>query len=342
MKRARRLALGALLGSALASISSLAAAQPTKAELDRADKLYVEGRAALEAGRVDEACAKLEQSLAIDRAVGTLLNLARCHEVQGRPASAWREYTEASILADKTGQADRASGARDLAGKLAPKLARLKLEIARKVPGLIVERNGTVIPEGELDAAAPVDPGTYAITVRAPGYEPFTTSVQVGLEPGLKIVTVPELKATPAPPPDKPPGGRAALPPAPADEQGGWSPGTFFIAGAVTGGVGLVGVAVGAAFGVMTIDELDAAENDAALCPNKRCSPAGRDAVSEAETKGVISTVALAVGGAAVATGVILIVLDVTGAPSASAEVGSVPRPVGGPGDGGVSLVWSF
>src|SRR4051812_24565538 len=54
--------------------------------------LFDEGRRLLEAGNYVEACAKLDESYRLDAAAGTLLNLALCHEQQGRSASAWFEY----------------------------------------------------------------------------------------------------------------------------------------------------------------------------------------------------------------------------------------------------------
>ena len=47
-----------------------------------AEALFEEGRRLLEAGRTDEACLKLAESLAQEMSSGTLLNLALCHETK--------------------------------------------------------------------------------------------------------------------------------------------------------------------------------------------------------------------------------------------------------------------
>jgi hypothetical protein len=106
----------------------------------------------------------------------------------------------------------------------------------------------------------------------------------------------------------------------------------------LTTSVGLVGVATGIAFGVMTINEVADAKEDPALCPNLVCSKAGRIAVDEAEAKGIVSTVTLSIGGAALATGVTLFLLrhfEIIDAPAPTA-------PKVGVGPGWVSVELAF
>lgn len=344
----RTLVAGAA-GVALALLSGLGAgdafAQLSPADQQRADQLYNEGKTALDAGRVDEACTKLGQSLAIDRGIGTLLNLARCHELQGKTATAWREYTEASLKADQAGQAERAAGARELAGKLATRLPRLTIKVVNGPPGLVIQKDGAAIAAGELDTPTPLDPGTHTITATAQGFEPFSATVQIAPEPGNKTVTI-ELRpaaggvvsSAPHNVPPKDPTVPPAIKPSDTSEAGG--PGALTIAGSVVGGVGVVGVVIGAVFGVSTMNSLDEAENDAALCPNKQCTSAGRAAIDDAETSGIISTIGFAVGGAAIATGVVLIVLDLTGV--VAPTKGALPLRIGAVGDGGASISVSF
>lgn len=337
-----------ILGMAITLWGAPAWAQLSPADQQRADQLYNEGKAALDAGRVDEACTKLGQSVAIDRGIGALLNLARCHELQGKTATAWREYTEASLKADQAGQTERAAGARELASKLAARLPRLTIKVVNAPPGLALQKDGAALPEGELDTPTPLDPGTHTITATAPGFEPFSVTVQVRPEPENKTVTV-ELRpsGSAAPSPAGGPTAPSTPPPSGPSDQADASKagvGALTIAGSVVGGVGVVGVVVGAVFGVMTMNGLDDAENDPALCPNKQCTKEGRAAVDDAQNHGIISTIGFAVGGAAIATGVVLIVLDLTGAvaPNPSARQGVLPLRVGGAGDAGVSLSWLF
>lgn len=64
-------------------------------------------------GQMDEACARFSESLELDRAVGTLLNLANCMERSGRVPRACELYAEARELAMAAGSDARAGFARD-------------------------------------------------------------------------------------------------------------------------------------------------------------------------------------------------------------------------------------
>ena len=71
------------------------------------ESLFREGRALLEAGKTQAACDKFDESQRLDPALGTLLNLAECHALVGRTASAWARFRELSEKARRAGQKDR-------------------------------------------------------------------------------------------------------------------------------------------------------------------------------------------------------------------------------------------
>ncbi len=277
-----------------------------------AEALFEEGRRLLQAGRTDEACAKLAESLAQELSSGTLLNLALCHETQGKLATAWAEYRAAARLSRQQGRADRAEAADERALALEPKLPRLKLTAPRPAPNLKVVVDDDAIGEGALGLAVPLDPGTHQITASAPGHLSWTTTlpIDVGQELTLEIPAL-ELEPEPAPVPSVP--APAPVPPAPAVVakpraaappalQSKSSP-TVTI-GWIVGGAGVVAVGVGTAFGLSSLKSYHDAKRD---CPTHLMCP--EPAISErrrAESNAWISNVALGVGVLAVGTGIYL------------------------------------
>ncbi len=64
--------------------------------LARAQSLFEEGKAAMATGNFTLACEKLAQSHALDPAVGTLLNLAKCQDASGNRPAACASLVEAA------------------------------------------------------------------------------------------------------------------------------------------------------------------------------------------------------------------------------------------------------
>ena len=186
----------ASLGIALVGAPAVNAAEPAGDPVALAEALFQQGKQLLERGDAHAACPKLAESLRLERATGTLLALAMCHEVEGRLASAWAEYLEVIARARKDGRADREEAARQWAQKLEARLSTLSVAVpaaVAEIPGLRVERDGVPLDAPAWSTAVPVDPGPHVIVAKAPGRETWTGTIVVAGAAERRTVTVPLL-----------------------------------------------------------------------------------------------------------------------------------------------------
>lgn len=179
-----------------------------------AESLFDEGRQLLEAGRLEEACAKLDASNRMAPAVGTLLNLGDCYERRGRFASAWSTFRAASSLALSRGDA-RAEFARKRSEAVQPRLSTLTVVIGRSEPGLRVKRDGVLVDDAAFGTPLPIDPGVHVVEAQAPGKKTWTSKITVAEGPPTSsYVRVEGLVADPG----------SVQPPAPHDTAAGPPP----------------------------------------------------------------------------------------------------------------------
>jgi len=127
----------------LAVVAACAWPAPARAEGGNAalaESLFREGKRLSGERKFAEACPKFAESYKLDPGLGTLLNLAICHESEGKPATAWAEFSEASSRAKREGDNDRAQLANEHVRALEPKLAHVSIALApgAAVPGLVI------------------------------------------------------------------------------------------------------------------------------------------------------------------------------------------------------------
>jgi hypothetical protein len=318
-KTLRAFLLAATLASAALTAPTRAAAQtPNPAAV----QLFEEGRKLLAEQKYAEACAKLTESQRISPGVGTLLNLAKCQEALGKTASAWTSYKEAVFLGKKLND-DRVPFAEQKAVAIEPRLMKLQITMqGGDVPGLTVRRDDQDVGKGAFGTPIPVDPGDHVIEATAPGYSVWSTHAVTNREGQVVTVNIP------------------ALVPKPADETpAAASP--LRSAAYAMGGIGVGGLLVGGVFGGLAASAASAVKNE---CAKNVCStPAQQSDLSSANTKALVSTVGLGVGGAALATGVILFVVSRAPAKQDDAHPRSAEIvPSLGPQGGGLSIVGRF
>ena len=332
----RRRPLAALV-AAVATFTATTAPRADDASAARAQSLFDEAIVLIKAGKYAEACPKLEESDKLDPGMGTEYRLAECYESAGKIASAWTVFRAVADMAQREGKGERAAVAIRRAADLAPRLPMLLVMVpeSSRVPGLSVRIDGNPIPPSDWARKIPVDPGKHLMAARAPKRIGWVNSISP-VEGKLTTVIVPALGDGTLPPLPPPP----PLVKAPPPVEPGLS--TPRIAALAAGGVGVVGLVVGAVFGVRAGSQWSSAQ---ALCADpvkgETCSRAGIQLGKDAGGSATLSTVGFVVGGAALLTGTILWFRFAPPRPLAMASSLAL-APSFGPGGVGARLEGSF
>jgi hypothetical protein len=297
-------------------LSGRALAEPTPEDKAAAESLFQDALKLIEKNDYTSACPKLEASNKLDPAVGTLFNLGDCYEHTGRTASAWSSFGEARRLAERLKDA-RATDAAEREKALEPKLAKLVVEVAERPDGLVILRDNKPLEQGLIGSAVPVDPGKHTIEARAPGREPWSSTVDVPDRPGTVTTTVPPLAAARAPA-EQPPAGPTGLP--------GQKIGAITV-----GSVGLAGLIVGGVFVGLTAAKVSESDPHCVQGTPDRCAPEGLALRKDADAFANVANVALGAGALLVAGGVVLyltapsVVTSPTPAPSPARSIRIAP-----------------
>lgn len=313
-----------ILALSLLSLVASTGAHAQPRDLAGAEALYREGVALKKAGKISEACLKLEDSYKLDPAGGTLFALADCLEAAGRVASAWARFGEAREIAGRKGLAAKEAESARRAAALEKKLPKLTIVVTtdqRELAGLEVRRDGLVVGRGTFGVALPVDPGPHTLEAVATGKRRWTTKIEVPAGPGVTSVSIPTLvdepvavvaptpsaapPASTAPPPtEPPPPPRDDPPPSQAPRYLGY------------GAIALGAVSLGAAY-LFHAKQTSKIDDAAPHCPDG-CDETGRELYKEARSAYTGSLITGIAGGMLVAGGVVLIVTAPRAKPNAA------------------------
>jgi hypothetical protein len=306
---------------ASAVLATPAHADDAETRIAHAYRRFHDGEHLFEAKKFDEACAAFEESQRLDPTLGTLLNMAYCHETLGKSATAWREYNDAAAWAAQQSRADREKFALDHATDLAKRLSRVQLDLPVDVDGIAVEIDGRPNASARATSILFLDPGQHALRVTAPGKQPYVVQVTVSPGPSSQVVHVPLLSNAI---------GTVHVSPTPG--AGGDAPveGTR-TAGLVVVGLGVVGLGVGTYFGVRTLDQKSTGR---AHCVGSQCDEVGVAALDDAHTSATISTVAFSAGFVALGAGLWLMLRRPTPDPPPATARARVRPMVGARGVG--------
>lgn len=287
-----------------------------------AEALFQEGIVLFERGDVHLACTKFEESYFRDAAAGTLLNLAKCHARDNQLFIARKEFLEVARRAKNAGKTTLADETAAQAKALEARLPRIQLEGASKENLDRVVMDGEEVPEAEWrQIMASAGPHTIEFHIR--GGALVTKTVVAGA--GITTVQAP---ATASGSTREMPATSVKLTPAVQTERS--SPTQKWV-GVTIAGVGVVGIGIGAVFGML------ASSNKPALdqCPNNRCPPDVLAKAEDGRSQATISTIAFIAGGVALAGGAVLALTARPEKNSVSAKqlrIAPIALPLGGGG----------
>jgi hypothetical protein len=287
---------------ALAVAMPCRASAPSAADIAVAQRSFDEARALFGAGKTAEACERFAQSQHLDPKLGTLLNLAICHEKLGKVASAWSEFHDARSIATAQALKERVQFADEHLATLAPLLSyvRIRMDAETRAGGPGVRLDDEPVDAAALDTDIPVDPGDHQIVVTSRDGRSWKGGARTARADKVAIVVprlVPMLAKVPAP---------KAPPAGPAKEHASHGRRT---AGLVTMGASLAVGALGGVFGFMAISTRKDAE---AACAANQCAD-GRAKNDTGMAYAWSSNALLGVAGLAFVTGAILTLSDLGG-----------------------------
>ncbi len=284
----------------------------------RAEYLFRTGEKKFDSGQYSEACNDFSESLRLGPKLGTLLNLALCHETVGKPATAWGEYHHGAAWAAQNGQKDRHDFALAHALALETKLPRVLLQLPRESAIGAVDVDGEPLPDSRWYLPVFLDPGEHSVTISAPGKQRTTVKFRVINSPTEQLVNVPALADDVALEPKPKPL------PVPASDPDH----TRRVTGAALLVAGGAGLALGVTFGILAIVKRD---DIGSRCADVRCTVDGAETYRDARTDATVSTVSTLIGLGAGAVGGWLFFSSRPASPRSTprAKVGVVPRPGG-------------
>ena len=286
-----------------------------------AEALFQEARDLVAKGKPELACPKFAESQRMDPATGTLLNLATCHEIVGKLASAWSEFSQALISAQHDGREDRVRLAKDRLRVLENKVPHVTIRVPAESANLPLDIRLDEVPVGRpaWGTALPVDPGKHVITARAPGRAPWLREVLVDAETREHTIDIDtNVEAFTY-----------------ASDTEARKRRTIV---RITGGVGAAGIVAGSLFGLYAFRRWHDADG---ACPTgKGCNPTAIDARSTANTSAICADIAFGIGIAGLA--VASYVWATTPRPATASGMHIQAVPVLGPAAMGLGMEGQF
>lgn len=337
--------------AALAAMVSLAPAtlaqsNPTDADRATARQLGQEGFAALDAKDYKTAQDRLRRADQLVHAPTLLLGLARAFAGEHKYVRAQESYQRIIREGVAPGAPEAFKQALEAAkaevGAIMPLVGGVNIIVTAAGGGADPQNIKVTVDEVPINAASlgvkrAIDPGEHDLIATADGYKQvelkFTVPEGGSLDVPVALEKDPNAVVTPPTPtgtatgtvPPPPPTTTGPIPPPPPPPPQSPSLVPWIVMG--IGGVGLV---TGAITGGIALGDHGTLTSGSNPCKGGTCPPSQSSELSSYHTVGDISTAGFIVGGAGVAAGIVLLLVQ----PKASAEVrtGLQVTPVVGPG----------
>lgn len=276
-----------------------------------AEDLLNSGLLDFEEKRYSTACPKLRKSYKARPKPSTLFHLAQCEEASGKLATAALYYDDYLAKyqglspAQKEEEKTKAATAETQRKAITPRIPKVMFRLKTSAPSgtrvLRPQREGSDTVEVSVGVELPIDPGDHVVYTEAPGRPRMDKRFRIALGEPVKVVDLdvaaestgdnrmsygqPVTPVAAQLPPLDPPMSKRRV--------------TAFI----VGGIGAASLIAGVVTGALVWGQKGTIEGN---CRNNVCNPKGESAADLASASGLASTITFSVGGAALATGVIL------------------------------------
>ena len=312
--RLSRACAALIIAGSLTIGSTASAADPTPEDISQARSLGEQGQASLDARRYAEAEKLFTAAAALYSVPPTLpLGAARAMAGQGKLIQARETYNRIVRESDKVQGGPAAfkaavESARTESEAIAPKIGSVTVVVVGPKEARVTLDDGQ-IPAAAWGLPRPIDPGAHKLAATLAGYKPAesTFTVADGAKVDQQLTLVKDDSGGTVTNPSGGGGtGTGTGQPAAGTDGGATSAGSSRkTAGYIVGGIGVVGIGVGALTGLVALSDRNKLEK---ACTNGKCPPAQQSNVNAYNTMGTLSTVGFVVGGLALAGGVVLIV----------------------------------
>ena len=287
---------------------------PTTAELTAARELFDQGLKLEEKNQWKDALERFRKVAAVKATPAVRFHMGLCLENLGKLVDALNEFERAQSEASadtSTGGQTVVKNSQKHVDELRERIPRVTIQVPDGAKDVAITIDGSSVSAAVIGTAIPLDPGTHVVHVTATGKTPFDkqfdlvekgaptiVDVVLGDAPVATDPTTTDTTTTSTTTADTPP-----------PSKGGAGPWPWIIGG--IGVAALGGAAVMYAKRSSTISQLD----DTCGADRSRCPQSKSDIADSGKTYTTVGNVLLGVGGAAVITAVVLLIV----APSSSA-----------------------